>query len=147
MASILFGCVPVHGHVSPLLALAAGFTERGDSVRFMTGSRFAAAVVGAAHLAAVRLRDKLARIAAVQLNVRAEELAFAGGKVFSRSNPGAALPFARVAATSHWSPGLVPDDVDQAIRETAFWTPPELTAPGEGDEIGRQLTRLERGDT
>ena len=102
-------------------------------------SRFAAAVAGAAHLAAVRLRDKLSRIAAVQLNVRAEELAFAGGQVFSRSNPGAALPFARVAATSHWSPGLVPDDVDQAIRETAFWTPPELTAPGEGDEINSSL--------
>ena len=32
-------------------------------------SRFAAAVAGAAHLAATRLRDKLARIAAAQLNV------------------------------------------------------------------------------
>ncbi len=53
MASILFGCVPIHGHVSPLLALAAGFTERGDSVRFLTGSRFAAAVAatGAQHVA------------------------------------------------------------------------------------------------
>lgn len=102
-------------------------------------SRFAAAVAGAAHLAAIRLRDKLARIAAVQLDVPAEDLAFAGGQILSRVNPGAALPFARVAAVSHWSPGLLPDDVDQAIRETVFWTPPELAAPGEGDEINSSL--------
>ncbi len=53
MTSILFGSVPIHGHVSPLLGLAAGFAERGDSVRFLTGSRFAAAVnaAGAEHVA------------------------------------------------------------------------------------------------
>src|SRR3712207_2808303 len=42
-------------------------------------SRFAPAVAGAAHLAATRLRDKLARVAAGQLNVRPEEVEFAAG--------------------------------------------------------------------
>ena len=46
-------------------------------------SRFAAAVAGVAHLAATRLRDKLARIAAAQMNLRAEDLVFAGGRVSS----------------------------------------------------------------
>ena len=41
-------------------------------------SRFAGATAGAAYLAATRLRDKLARIAAAQLNLRPEEVRFAG---------------------------------------------------------------------
>jgi 2-furoyl-CoA dehydrogenase large subunit len=102
-------------------------------------SRFAPAVAGAAHLAATRLKDRLARIAAAQMNLRSEDLMFAGGKVASRTNPDAAMPFARVAAASHWSPAAVPDDVGHAIRETVFWSPPELTAPTEADEVNSSL--------
>lgn len=102
-------------------------------------SRFAAAVAGVAHLAATRLRDRLARIAAAQLNLRPEDLLFADGRIASRLNPDAGLPFARVAATSHWSPGLVPEDLGAVIRETVFWTPPELTAPDAEDHINSSL--------
>jgi len=102
-------------------------------------SRFAPAVAGTAKLAAERLREKLARIAAVQLNIPAADLVFAAGRVYSPANPDAGLPFTRVAATSHWSPGMVPDDVGAAIRETVFWTPPELTAPNDADEVNSSL--------
>ena len=102
-------------------------------------SRFAPAVAGTAKLAAEQLRAKLARIAASQLNVPAAELEFAGGRVFSRRNPDAGLPFGRVAATSHWAPGTLPDDVGEAIRETVFWSPPELTAPNDADEVNSSL--------
>jgi 2-furoyl-CoA dehydrogenase large subunit len=102
-------------------------------------SRFAPAVAGTAKLAAERLRERLARIAAAQLNVAADDLVFGGGKVFSARNPDASLPFSRVASTSHWSPGMVAEDVGEAIRETVYWTPPELTAPTEADEINSSL--------
>ena len=102
-------------------------------------SRFAAAVAGVAHQAAVRLRKKLAAVAAAQLNLRADDLVFAGGRVGSRTNPDASLPFARVAATAHWSPGLLPDMDGAPIRETAFWTPPQLTAPDEADAVNSSL--------
>lgn len=102
-------------------------------------SRFAPAVAGAAHLCAIRLRDRLARVAASQLNVRAEDLMFVDGKIASRDNPEAALPFARVAATSHWAPALLPDGTEQAIRETVFWTPPELSAPTDDDLVNSSL--------
>ena len=49
-----------------------------------------------------------------------------------------ALPFSRLAAASHWSPGTLPDG-NQALRETAFWTPPQLTAPTEADDINSSL--------
>ena len=53
MKSIVIASVPVHGHVTPLLSVARHFVERGDSVRFLTGRRFAEAVhaTGATHIA------------------------------------------------------------------------------------------------
>ena len=101
-------------------------------------SRFAPAVCGAVQLAAERLREKLARAAAGQLNVPADEIEFAQGRVRAKGNPDNALPFGRLAAASHWAPGTLADD-DQALRETVFWTPPQLTAPTEDDGINSSL--------
>jgi UDP:flavonoid glycosyltransferase YjiC (YdhE family) len=52
MSSILLATVPVHGHVTPLLTVARWLVDRGDRVRFLTGSRFAEAVAatGAQHI-------------------------------------------------------------------------------------------------
>ena len=102
-------------------------------------SRFAAAVAGAAREAALRLRDRLARIAASQLNARPEDLIFAGGRIAAAGNEASALPFGRIASTSHWAPATVPDGVGEVIRETVFWTPPQLTAPSPADEINSSL--------
>ncbi len=102
-------------------------------------SRFAAAVAGAAHIAATRLREKLAKIAAVQLKCDAAEVEFTEGTLCVRGGDAKPLPFARVASSSHWAPGTLPDDVDHAIRETAFWTPPQLTAPTAADEVNSSL--------
>jgi 2-furoyl-CoA dehydrogenase large subunit len=101
-------------------------------------SRFAAAVGGVAHLAAVKLKAKLQRIAGAQLNVPIDEIEFAEGRVRARGNPDNAVSFTRVAAASHWSPGLVATE-DQALRETVFWTPPELAAPNDSDEVNSSL--------
>ena len=101
-------------------------------------SRFGPAVCGAVQLAAERIKAKLARAAAAQLNVPADEIEFAGGRVRAKANPDNALPFGRVAAAAHWAPGTLAED-DQAIRETVFWTPPQLTAPTEDDGINSSL--------
>ncbi len=101
-------------------------------------SRFAPAVGGAVHIAATRLADKLKRIAAAQLNVPPDAVQLFGGRLRARDNPDNALPFARIAATGHWSPGTLAN-ADHALRETAFWTPPELAAPTEADEVNSSL--------
>jgi 2-furoyl-CoA dehydrogenase large subunit len=101
-------------------------------------SRFAAAVAGVAHLAATRLKAKLARTAAAQLNVAPDELEFVDGRVRARGNPDNSLPFSRLAAGSHWSPGAIAEE-NQALRETVFWTPSELTPPTEADEVNSSL--------
>lgn len=102
-------------------------------------SRFAPAVAGTAKLAAERLRTKLSRIAASQLNVEASDIVFDRGHVGSKKNPENRIAFSRLAALSHWSPGSLPDDVGNTIRETVFWTPPELTAPDDNDLINSSL--------
>jgi 2-furoyl-CoA dehydrogenase large subunit len=102
-------------------------------------SRFAPAVAGTAKLAAERIAQRLARIAASQLNTEVDDIAFVGGSVGSKRNPDNKVSFSRLAGLSHWSPGALPDGIGQTIRETVFWSPPELTAPDEEDHINSSL--------
>src|SRR5690348_5012188 len=83
----------------------------------------------------MKLRERLARIASQQLNVRPDEIEFARGKIFARGNLDNAAGFGRIAGMSHWAPGAIPQEIEPALRETVFWTPPQLEAPSEADEI------------
>lgn len=98
-------------------------------------SRFAGAVAGTAHLAAMRLRERLSAIAAAQLGCPPEEVVFVAGSVHARAAPDRALPFARVASGPHWAPALLPQGQEPGLRETAFWTPAQLEAPDPQDRI------------
>jgi 2-furoyl-CoA dehydrogenase large subunit len=102
-------------------------------------SRFAPAVAGATELAVRRLRERLARIAAAQLNVAPADIVFRAGRIMARENPDNSIAFGRVAAASHWAPGTLPEGVDQAVRETVYWTPEQLQAPNEADEVNSSL--------
>jgi 2-furoyl-CoA dehydrogenase large subunit len=101
--------------------------------------RFAPATVSAAHIAAVRLREKLARIAASSLNVPPDKVEFASGEVFARGNPENALSLHRVAGQAHWSPASLPDGMAPALRESVAWSAPELTPTTARDEINTSL--------
>jgi 2-furoyl-CoA dehydrogenase large subunit len=98
-------------------------------------SRFAGAVAGTAHLAAMKLRTKLAKIAAAQLGCPVDSVAFAGGKVFAHERPDNVLPFTRVASSAHWAPALLPEGMEPGLRETVFWTPKQLAAPDAQDKV------------
>ncbi|MBX9709798.1 MAG: molybdopterin-dependent oxidoreductase [Xanthobacteraceae bacterium] len=102
-------------------------------------SRFAPAVAGTAKLAAEKLSRKLARVAASRLNVDVSDIEFADGSVRSKTNPENKVSFSRIAALGHWSPGSLPDDVGNTLRETVFWTPPELTPPDDEDHVNSSL--------
>ncbi len=98
-------------------------------------SRFAGAVAGTVHLAAQRLRDKLARIAAAAWGCDSGDIGFEGGQVFNRLQPTQTQPFTRLAASPHWAPGLLPAGETPGLRETAFWTPETLRAPDPQDRV------------
>jgi 2-furoyl-CoA dehydrogenase large subunit len=98
-------------------------------------SRFAGAVSGTVHLAAMKLRNKLALIAANTLQCLPDQVRFADGKIFKEGAPDQVQPFARLAASPHWAPALLPVGVEPGLRETAFWTPPTLSAPDAQDHV------------
>jgi 2-furoyl-CoA dehydrogenase large subunit len=102
--------------------------------------RFSPGTAVAAHMAARQLREKLAAIAARQLNVLPADIEFVARTVRARANPDNALSFARAAGTAHWSPVLLPADMAPALRETAVWSPPELEPPTSDDRINTSLT-------
>jgi len=99
-------------------------------------SRFAGAVAGTVHLAALRVRDKVARIVASQLGCAPAEIRFDGGRIYRDGAADRALPFGRVASNApHWAPALLPQGEEPGLRETVFWTPPHMDAPDEQDRI------------
>ncbi len=102
--------------------------------------RFTPGTAVAAHVAATQMRDKLAAIAAKQLNILPDDIEFVDGKIRSRSNPDNSLPFARVAGTAHWSPVMLPDGMAPGLSETGVWSPPELEPPTADDRINTSLT-------
>lgn len=101
-------------------------------------SRFAAAVAGATQIAATRLRGKLAAVAAKLLDADLDAIVFENGRIHA-GDQAKSLPFARVASSSHWSPAELPQGIDHTIRETVFWSPPQLTAPTEDDRVNSSL--------
>lgn len=102
-------------------------------------SRFAGAVAGAVYQAAERIRERLARIAAEQLGVPVEQVRCADGKWYAEGSDAKPLGFHRVAGATHWSPNSLPEGEPGALRETAFWTPPQLQAPTDDELINSSL--------
>ncbi len=98
-------------------------------------SRFAGAVAGAAKLAAARVAGRLRAIAAPELNVPPEEVELADGMARAAGNPDNAVAIGRIAAKAHWSPLSVPEAAGAGLRETVFWTPPELREPDGADRV------------
>jgi 2-furoyl-CoA dehydrogenase large subunit len=102
-------------------------------------SRFSGAVAGAVHLAAVKIRDRLAALAADILKAPPEKVRFAKGGVFVEGSDAKPIPFHRVAGATHWSPNSLPVGEAGALRETAFWSPKELEEPDELDHVNSSL--------
>lgn len=98
-------------------------------------SRFAAMGAGAVHLAAVRLREKLLRIAAHVLEAAPEDLVLQGGSVSVRGAPERAVGLRRVAGLAHWNPEGLPPDVEAGLEASATFRFPGLEPPDERDRV------------
>jgi 2-furoyl-CoA dehydrogenase large subunit len=133
----------VFGLTPAAIRVDAGLDTGKDAWSIAAGnysSRFAGATAGAAYLAATRLRGRLARNVAAQMNLRPEDLCFAAGRIFAASNPENSLSFVRAAAASHWFRGSLPDPEPSPLQETLFWSPSVLEAPNVADEINSSAT-------
>ena len=128
----------VFGLVPSQIAVNVEFDTAKDAWSVAAGnysSRFAGAVAGTVHLAAMKLRDKIARLASSQFDCPLERVRFEGGQVFDVDAPDRNQSFTRIAASPHWAPALLPEGVEPGLRETAFWTAPTLAAPDAQDRV------------
>jgi len=101
-------------------------------------SRFSGAVAGAVYKAALKVRARLTALAAEQWNIDSDDIRFSEGRVYVEGTDQSSS-FHRLAGATHWSPGTTPQSEPGGLRETAFWTPPELEAPGDDELINSSL--------
>lgn len=102
-------------------------------------SRFAGAVAGTTSLAAEKLKHRLTEIAVSRLNCKYEDILFKDSLIFDKNNLDNSISFQRLAGSSHWSPGELPLNSKNGLREVVHWSPPELEPPNEKDQINGSL--------
>ncbi|WP_246529019.1 xanthine dehydrogenase family protein molybdopterin-binding subunit [Oceanobacillus oncorhynchi] len=103
-------------------------------------SRFAPIGSSAIYLAAHKVKTKLLKIAAKQLETTVEELAMGNGKVHKELNPEVSISLKRLIGTTHWNPEVLPESLEPGLHESAFYTLPEAKAPTELDTVNGSVT-------
>ena len=102
-------------------------------------SRFAGAVAGTTFLAAEKLKKRLLKIASSKLNSIEENIIFDNNYVLDKNNLDNRISFNRLVGSVHWSPGDLPENCENGLRETIHWTPPQLSPPNNKDQINGSL--------
>ena len=93
------------------------------------GSRMAVMLTGATAGAARTLKDKLARIAAHQLEAAPEDIAFADGKAMVRGMPDKAMTYAELGLKAYWFKLDLPGDMQSGLEARHTYDHPYLTLP------------------
>jgi aerobic carbon-monoxide dehydrogenase large subunit len=110
------------------VTIVEGDTERCPYGSGSFASRSMVVSGGALVLAARRVRDKIARIAAHVLEAAAEDLEIEGGTIAVRGAPGRTLTIAEVADLAYRpAGGTLPPGVDPALEATHYYDPPPAT--------------------
>jgi aerobic carbon-monoxide dehydrogenase large subunit len=105
-----------------------GDTERCPHGSGSFASRSMVVSGGALILAARRVREKVASIAAHMLEAAREDLTIGGGTIAVRGAPGRSLTVAQVADLAYRpAGGTLPPGVDPALEATQYYDPPPAT--------------------
>lgn len=103
-------------------------------------SRFSSATAVSGLHAVLRVKAKIAKIAAHLVDAAEDKLIFSDGKIFPVDNPDHFIRFTRVAGTAHWSPSELPDGLSPGISETVAVSAPQIEPPNDADQINTSLT-------
>ena len=103
-------------------------------------SRFSSATAVSGLHAVLRVKAKIAKIAAHLVDAAEDKLIFSDGKIFPVDNPDDFIRFTRVAGTAHWSPNELPDGLSPGISETVAVSAPQIEPPNDADQINTSLT-------
>ncbi len=102
-------------------------------------SRFAPAGSSAVYTAAMRVKTKLLRLAAAQLQVPETELRVQNGRVY-HGECDTKLSLRRLAGTTHWNPAQLPSDMQPGIFETCYYTIDTVFPPDDSDRVNSSAT-------
>jgi len=102
-------------------------------------SRFAPVGSSAVYIAAMRVRGKLLRLAAEQLQVPEAALRLQAGRVY-HGDKDTGLSIRRLAGLTHWSPTELPRGIEPGVYETCYYTIPTVTPPNEKDQVNSSAT-------
>jgi len=103
-------------------------------------SRFSSVGTSAVALAAREVKEKVLRIAAGILHVRAEDLVADSGYVFIRNSPEKKVSFKHIAGLAHWSPDALPEDVEPGLFASKEYNIKTLKPPDEYDRVNSSGT-------
>jgi carbon-monoxide dehydrogenase large subunit len=110
------------------VSIVEGDTERCPHGSGSFASRSMVVSGGALVLAARRVRDKIATIAAHMLEAAREDLTFEDGTIAVRGAPGRAVTLTQVANLAYRpAGGTLPPGVDPALEATHYYDPPPAT--------------------
>ncbi len=92
------------------------------------GSRGTVVGGSAVVIASDKVREKMARFAAMKLEADAGDIEFGGGKIFVRGAPEKSADFGDIAGMAYSAIEL-PPDTEPGLEETHFFEPPNFTFP------------------
>lgn len=94
------------------------------------GSRSAAVGGSALVMSARKVRDKMKKIAAHQLEAAAEDIVYdrAEGKLYVKGSPDKAMGFGDISLAAYTAHNL-PDEIEPGLEETSFYDPSNFTFP------------------
>ncbi len=96
-----------------------GVDTQKDAWSIATGtyaSRFGSVGISAIYSAAVKVREKLLRVASSILEVPASDLIVGEGSVFNKKQPSKSISIRKIAGSLHWNPsGMLPNEQDQNL--------------------------------
>ncbi|MCZ6860444.1 MAG: molybdopterin-dependent oxidoreductase [Alphaproteobacteria bacterium] len=103
-------------------------------------NRFSSIVVGAISQAVGRVAEKIKKIAGEALEVSPEDIELVDGEARIVGVPEKGLSVRRLAASTHWHPAGLPEDVTPGIYETAVVSPTVLNTPDQEDRVASSVT-------
>jgi len=101
-------------------------------------NRFVSMDLGAVTKALSRLKEKILRIAASQLDAPLESLTFGDGKIYVKDSPDRAITLESIA-TIAYSDVLKLKDIEPGLTETAYYVHPSADRPDDKKRMSIQL--------
>lgn len=115
-----------------------------DAWSLLTGSyssRFAAVAINAAYNAAVRLRERLLKIASKLLGAPPDRLELRDGKVFDKADPSRSMSFRRLVGTAYWNTHMLQElGEEPELVAVATYQAPTLAPVDLEDRVNSSAT-------